>query len=157
MWVIIRDVIPSVIFIIFSLTLFFFGERLFKIRMKWLFLSLAGGVALLTLIIHPTLNATYADARCLGCIMTTTGFVMTPHNFQRLTGDLIWRFLHWGIFYGDVTTVGRIFFLDTFGLDRETGALIDVTNPTPLMLIIWSTVLSGIKTMMNKTDDQDIS
>src|SRR5262249_40739968 len=75
--------------------------------------------------------------------------LVTPHDIVEVTGPVAWRFFSWGICKGGgAMTRFKHFLMHTFGASEPTANRMDVTNPTPFMLLLWLLILALVSRLV---------
>lgn len=87
--------------------------------------------------VHQHLNSKYR----YGSDRDTMQF--SQNSLVRLSGTFKWRLTEWGIIEGDKDPLpSRVNLSDVFRIPFELAKYVDLSNPTPFMLIIWFLGLS---------------
>ena len=63
---------------------------------------------------------------------------------------LKWRLTKWGILHGDKTDPKiRNYLVNQYSISASSAKMLDYTNPTPALLLIWLTVLSVLSALVD--------
>jgi hypothetical protein len=129
--------------LIFALTLLpiFVGMARPAIRPARLYVGLAVLIIVALVPVHGHLN----DRG--GRFTDEQGYkhTVTSYGMEQVSGTFWWRFFDWGVLGpGGAKPTFRFWLMDNLNVEYKNTPKLDVTNPTPFMLLLWLLLLSGL-------------
>lgn len=74
-------------------------------------------------------------------------YLIFSDNIVGVAGPFTWRFLEWGVVDGGGTqTWFKTLLKDRLGIREDVARHFDITNPTPIMLVLWFLLLAALTT-----------
>ena len=114
-----------------------------RVRPVLVYLALGMALVIAVVALNPWLNQReLADSN--DPIPTST---ITYHVFRddvvEVAGPVLWRFFSWGVLEGGgASTPFKRHLKNIFHTDESTARHIDLSNPTPFMLLLWLLLLA---------------
>lgn len=123
------------------------------------YLVLSGLLVAAVVVLNPWLNKQtrdWADHPVIGkTLHRGTGanseitYQVTRDDIVEVAGPVVWRFFSWGILEGGgASTPFKFFLRNTFKVSEATASRLDLSNPTPFMLLLWLLFLALASTLV---------